>query len=288
MMKRVTHLLLSVALLAVAALAAFTLPASAEPRTFTVQLATGEVVTITVDVPPGTPLSDIELPGPIVPPGTPSAPPAGTDPGTPAPGPAPEPAPAPTPGAGDEGPAPKPGEGGEQPRGGDRKPAKRKDKDGESAPKDRQQADAEPQVQAELDRPKRSGSPERKLRNSDGSPAAGNPGFVDALPGPSLATGVPNFVIRKFRVPVFLLPIYQAAGIQYGVRWEILAAINEIETDYGRNLNVSSAGALGVDAVHPVLVARLRGRRQQGRHQGPLQPRRRDLRRRALPQGSRL
>ncbi|HWM10758.1 MAG TPA: lytic murein transglycosylase, partial [Solirubrobacteraceae bacterium] len=40
-------------------------------------------------------------------------------------------------------------------------------------------------------------------------------------------------------------PIYQAAGIQYGVRWEILAAINEIETDYGRNLNVSSAGALG-------------------------------------------
>ncbi len=52
-------------------------------------------------------------------------------------------------------------------------------------------------------------------------------------------------MIRKFRVPLFLLPIYQAAGIEYGVRWEILAAINEIETDYGRNLNVSSAGALG-------------------------------------------
>ena len=46
-------------------------------------------------------------------------------------------------------------------------------------------------------------------------------------------------------MPPFLLPIYQAAGIEYGVRWEILAAINEIETDYGRNLNVSSAGALG-------------------------------------------
>ena len=65
------------------------------------------------------------------------------------------------------------------------------------------------------------------------------------LPSPSFTTGVPNFVIRKFRVPVFLLPIYQAAGIQYGIRWEVLAAINEIETDYGRNLNVSSAGALG-------------------------------------------
>ncbi len=65
------------------------------------------------------------------------------------------------------------------------------------------------------------------------------------LPGPSTATGVPNFMIRKFRVPPFLLSIYQAAGIEYGVRWEVLAAINEIETDYGRNLNVSSAGALG-------------------------------------------
>jgi hypothetical protein len=46
-------------------------------------------------------------------------------------------------------------------------------------------------------------------------------------------------------VPPFLLSIYQAAGIEYGVRWEVLAAINEIESDYGRNLNVSSAGAVG-------------------------------------------
>jgi len=83
------------------------------------------------------------------------------------------------------------------------------------------------------------------LRNADGSPTRTNPGFVDVLPGPSMATGVPNFIIRKFRVPPFLLPIYQAAGIEYGVRWEILAAINEIESDYGRNLNVSSAGAIG-------------------------------------------
>ena len=71
------------------------------------------------------------------------------------------------------------------------------------------------------------------------------PSFFDALPGPSSTTGVPNFVIDQFRIPIFLLPIYQAAGTQYGVRWEVLAAINEIETDYGRNLSVSSAGALG-------------------------------------------
>ena len=65
-----------------------------------------------------------------------------------------------------------------------------------------------------------------------------------ALPG-AAPIGVPNFMIDKFRIPPFLLPIYQAAGIEYGIRWEVLAAINEIETDYGRNLNVSSAGALG-------------------------------------------
>jgi len=47
------------------------------------------------------------------------------------------------------------------------------------------------------------------------------------------------------RIPPFLLGIYQAAGIEYAVPWQVLAAINEIETDYGRNLNISSAGALG-------------------------------------------
>jgi murein DD-endopeptidase MepM/ murein hydrolase activator NlpD len=82
------------------------------------------------------------------------------------------------------------------------------------------------------------------LRNGQGVPTLSNPTTSLALPGPA-AIGVPNFFIDKFRIPVFLLPIYQAAGIQYGVRWEVLAAINEIETDYGRNLNVSSAGALG-------------------------------------------
>jgi murein DD-endopeptidase MepM/ murein hydrolase activator NlpD len=48
-----------------------------------------------------------------------------------------------------------------------------------------------------------------------------------------------------YRIPLFLLPIYQAAAAQYGVPWQILAAINEIETNYGADLSVSSAGALG-------------------------------------------
>jgi murein DD-endopeptidase MepM/ murein hydrolase activator NlpD len=87
-------------------------------------------------------------------------------------------------------------------------------------------------------------APTPTLTNPDGSPAPTNPGYSLAIPG-AARVGVPNFFIDKFRIPPFLLPIYQAAGMQYGVRWEVLAAINEIETDYGRNLNISSAGALG-------------------------------------------
>jgi hypothetical protein len=86
--------------------------------------------------------------------------------------------------------------------------------------------------------------PAPRLANPDGSPAPTNPTYSLAVPG-AAQIGVPNFFIDKFRIPPFLLPIYQAAGMQYGIRWEVLAAINEIETDYGRNLNISSAGAVG-------------------------------------------
>ena len=82
------------------------------------------------------------------------------------------------------------------------------------------------------------------LRGSGGVPSAGNPTFSFSLPGPA-PLGVPNFFIDSFRIPPFLLPIYQAAGIEYDVPWQVLAAINEIETDYGRNLSISSAGAVG-------------------------------------------
>jgi len=81
-------------------------------------------------------------------------------------------------------------------------------------------------------------------RDETGAPTLDNPSYSLALPGPA-RVGVPNFFIEKFRIPPFLLPIYQAAGIEYNVPWQVLAAINEIETDYGRNLNVSSAGAMG-------------------------------------------
>ena len=57
--------------------------------------------------------------------------------------------------------------------------------------------------------------------------------------------GVNGFFVESFQIPPFLLPIYQAAGTAYGIPWQVLAAINEVETDYGRDLSVSSAGAEG-------------------------------------------
>ncbi|HET9125599.1 MAG TPA: lytic murein transglycosylase [Solirubrobacteraceae bacterium] len=45
--------------------------------------------------------------------------------------------------------------------------------------------------------------------------------------------------------PAFLIPIYRSAARRYHLPWRILAAINAIETDYGRDLAVSVAGAVG-------------------------------------------
>jgi hypothetical protein len=80
--------------------------------------------------------------------------------------------------------------------------------------------------------------------SSGGSPTAANPTTTIASIGPA-PIGVPNFIIESFEIPPFLLPIYQACGTEYGVPWEVLAAINKIETGFGTNLNVSSAGAVG-------------------------------------------
>jgi Transglycosylase SLT domain len=82
------------------------------------------------------------------------------------------------------------------------------------------------------------------LRNPDGTPTDRNPGLTIAQFGPA-PIGVPNFVIDSFEIPPFLLPIYQSCGTEYGVPWQVLASINKIETAFGTNLNVSSAGAMG-------------------------------------------
>jgi murein DD-endopeptidase MepM/ murein hydrolase activator NlpD len=42
-----------------------------------------------------------------------------------------------------------------------------------------------------------------------------------------------------------LLAIWQSAGQAYGIPWSVLAAINKIESNFGRNMGPSSAGAIG-------------------------------------------
>jgi murein DD-endopeptidase MepM/ murein hydrolase activator NlpD len=214
MKARVLHVIL-VGALAAGVVCALTLPASASLQTVTVRLTDGSLVNVTVDVPPGTPIEDIDLPGVPVP-----TPPSNK---------------------------PSPKQPSSKEPSSEKAPTTRK-KHKQRRSRSKRHAKQEQELVDEIGQRsprKRHRRHRTKLRNADGSPTSANPTFFDALPGPSYARGVPNFVIRKFRVPIFLLSIYQAAGTQFGVNWETLAAINEIETDYGRNLNVSSAGAVG-------------------------------------------
>ncbi|MGH2840369.1 MAG: lytic murein transglycosylase [Solirubrobacteraceae bacterium] len=189
-------------------------------RTFRITLLGGITTTVTLDLPPGASLDQVQIPGlgdlPIL----------SITEITPA---APAPA-APTTPAGPTSDAPAAADSSDQAKGSKRRSSRRG-------------ADRRGGLINEPS-PNRDTPVKTPLRNSKGVPTLANPTTSLALPGPA-PIGVPNFFIRKFSIPPFLLSIYQAAGIQYGVRWEVLAAINEIETDYGRNLNVSSAGAMG-------------------------------------------
>ncbi len=82
--------------------------------------------------------------------------------------------------------------------------------------------------------------PETEDGGSTAAAAPQPPVFsVPLLPSASCGPGA---------VPAVLIPIYQRAAEAYGLGPQgpsILAAINEIETAFGTNLNVSSAGAVG-------------------------------------------
>jgi soluble lytic murein transglycosylase-like protein len=105
---------------------------------------------------------------------------------------------------------------------------------------------------------------QRRQRTSKGTAQSPNATATTKAAGNSNVAGSPQSVAKAgalaavlassqasvqalafYRVPLFLLPIYKAAAVQYGVPWQILAAINEIETDYGADQSVSSAGAVG-------------------------------------------
>jgi hypothetical protein len=61
----------------------------------------------------------------------------------------------------------------------------------------------------------------------------------------AVAVGGPPSAAAPETIPAFLFPTYRAAGQAYGVPWSVLAAVNKVETDFGRDLSTSSAGAIG-------------------------------------------
>jgi Transglycosylase SLT domain len=255
MSKKLAYLLV-VAALAAVAVVSFALPATAEQRTFRVRLSDGSIITVTVDAACGAVPS---LPGHVVSevPGACSTPALPTQPSAPA-----NPTTIVTPpsggsngggsnggGAGSSGSGSNGGSSsGHHSSNGGKTNTGTSTNSGSgsnSNPQGTGQASGQGGGGATTTTKHPAPNATPPTHNSNGVPTPSNPTFFNALPGPAAINGVPNFVIDKFKVPIFLLPIYQAAGIQYGIRWEVLAGINEIETDYGRNLNVSSAGAVG-------------------------------------------
>ncbi|HWF51596.1 MAG TPA: lytic murein transglycosylase [Solirubrobacteraceae bacterium] len=86
------------------------------------------------------------------------------------------------------------------------------------------------------------------------APVAG-PAYQDPF-SPAQLSLLSSLVGTTNQPPAYLIPIYKAAGRRYHIPWRILAAINAIETDYGSNLNVSSAGAEGWMQFMPSTWAR--------------------------------
>jgi hypothetical protein len=99
---------------------------------------------------------------------------------------------------------------------------------------------------------------------SVGGTSAGGTSYVSPSPSSNLFSGsiwtpwtggdsiqlsvlkhLPGLFGSVNRPPKFLIKIYKQAARKYHIPWPILAAINSVETNYGRDLAVSPAGAVG-------------------------------------------
>jgi murein DD-endopeptidase MepM/ murein hydrolase activator NlpD len=66
------------------------------------------------------------------------------------------------------------------------------------------------------------------------------------VPTPFVTSLAPDATATKAPLPdAELMSLWQNAGAEYGVPWQVLAAINKIESNFGRNMGPSSAGAIG-------------------------------------------
>jgi murein DD-endopeptidase MepM/ murein hydrolase activator NlpD len=65
---------------------------------------------------------------------------------------------------------------------------------------------------------------------------------------PGSLTLPPSYLVRRESTGlpfVTLNSLWRQAGAAYGIPWQVLAAINKIESNFGRNMGPSSAGAIG-------------------------------------------
>jgi murein DD-endopeptidase MepM/ murein hydrolase activator NlpD len=95
--------------------------------------------------------------------------------------------------------------------------------------------------------PKGSGS--RKQSGGNGSSSESTGATTAPLPSQIFSIpSIPSSTCAAAGVPPILIPMYQRAAAAYGLGPQgaaVLAGINEVETAFGTNLNVSSAGAEG-------------------------------------------
>ena len=135
-----------------------------------------------------------------------------------------------------------------------------------------------PTTDARRHRRRRPGA-SRRARSDD-------PTYSLAEPG-AAKIGVPNFFIDQLPDPA--VPAADLPGGGHAVRHPLGAAGRD-QRDRDRLRPQPERllrGRAGLDAVHARDLEDLRRRRQPGRPDGPVQPGRRDLRRRALPEGRR-
>ena len=81
--------------------------------------------------------------------------------------------------------------------------------------------------------------------STPGTPAAGLPSAdTPNAPGAIAFSLTPPALPEVLSYPQ-LLAIWQQAGAAYGIQWQVIAAINKVESNFGRNMGPSSAGAIG-------------------------------------------
>ena len=89
--------------------------------------------------------------------------------------------------------------------------------------------------------------------HSGAAAGAGSVAFSPQTSGPVISFSETQTGAMSFAA---LRPIWEAAGNAYGIPWEVLAAINKVETNFGSNLGPSSAGAIGWMQFMPSTWAR--------------------------------